>query len=192
MAHPIRVPSMQRDPLHGERVVLKPLAREHLARSVKWFNDSEVTYFLGREGPLTMAEEERWFDEYRQKIDEEIYGIHVEGAHIGNIGLHRIDRVNRKADVGIVIGEHDFWSKGHGTDAMRTILRYAFEHLRLHKVSLDVLDYNERALRSYEKCGFVREGVRRDDLFKRNRFVNLIRMSILEAEFRRTSASGVR
>lgn len=176
---------MQRTPLRGVRVVLRPLEREHLARCVKWFNDPEVTNFLGRDRTLTMAEEERWFDEYRQKVDEEIYAIHVDDAHIGNIGLHRIDRVNRKADVGIVIGEQEFWSKGHGTDAMQTILRYAFERLRLHKVSLDVLDYNTRALRSYEKCGFVREGVRRDELFKGNRYVNLVHMSVLEDEFRR-------
>jgi len=176
---------MQREPLRGEHIVLRPLEREHLARCVKWFNDSDVTYFLGREGPLTMAEEERWFNEYRQKIDEEIYALHVDDVHVGNVGLHRIDRVNRKADVGIVIGERDYWSKGYGTDAMRTILRYAFDRLRLHKISLDVLEYNTRALRSYEKCGFVREGVRRDELLKRKRFVNLVRMSLLESEFRR-------
>src|SRR3990172_7331063 len=163
---------MQREPLRGEHIILRPLEREHLARCVKWFNDSDVTYFLGREGPLTMDE-------------EEIYALHVDDVHVGNVGLHRIDRMNRKADVGIVIGERNYWSKGYGTDAMRTILRYAFDRLRLHKVSLDVLEYNTRALRSYEKCGFVHEGVRRDELLKGKRFVNLVRMSLLESEFRR-------
>jgi RimJ/RimL family protein N-acetyltransferase len=66
---------------------------------------------------------------------------------------------------------------------MNTVLRYAFERLRLHKVNLDVIDYNERAIRVYERCGFVREGVRRDELWKRGRFVNLVRMSLLESEF---------
>ncbi len=170
----------------GDRIVLRPLQREHLPLCVKWFNDQDVTYFLGREGPLTMAEEERWFNEYRQKVDEEIYAIEVNGNHIGNVGLHAIDRANRRASVGIVIGEKEFWSKGYGTDAMRTILLYAFERLRLHKVNLDVLDYNDRAVRVYENCGFIKEGVRRDEIYKRGRFVNLVRMSILESEFRST------
>ena len=175
---------MQREPIAGERVVLRPLQKEHLPRCVTWFNDPDVTYFLGREGPLTMAEEERWFAEYRQKIDEEIYAIEVNGDHIGNVGLHWIDRANRKANVGIVIGEKERWSQGYGTDAMRTILRYAFQRVNLHKVNLDVLDYNDRAIRVYEKCGFVKEGIRRDEIWKRGRFSNLLRMSILESEFR--------
>ena len=163
---------------------MRPLEREHLERCVKWFNDRDVTYYLGREQPLTMAEEERWFAEYRSKVDEEIYAIEVGGNHIGNVGLHGIDRANRKANLGIVIGEKDYWSKGLGTVAMRTVLRYAFEQLRLHKVNLDVIDYNERAIHVYERCGFVKEGVRREELWKRGRFVNLVRMSILENEFR--------
>ncbi len=179
---------MRREPLSGGRVVLRPLEKEHLARCVKWFNDPDVTYFLGREASLTMEEEERWFSEYRSKVDEEIYAIEVDGAHIGNVGLHGIDRANRKASLGIVIGEKDHWSKGLGTDAMNTVLRYAFERLRLHKVNLDVIDYNERAIRVYERCGFVLEGVRRDELWKRGRFVNLVRMSLLEGEFRNGSA----
>jgi len=175
---------MRREPLSGGRVVLRPLEREHLERCVKWFNDREVTYYLGREQPLTMAEEERWFAEYRAKVDEEIYAIEVNGNHVGNVGLHAIDRANRKANLGIVIGEKDYWSKGLGTDAMQTVLRYAFEQLRLHKVNLDVIEYNERAIHVYERCGFVKEGIRREELWKRGRFVNLVRMSILETEFR--------
>jgi RimJ/RimL family protein N-acetyltransferase len=183
---------MRREPLSGGRVVLRPLEKEHLARCVKWFNDPDVTYYLGREQPLTMAEEERWFAEYRSKVDEEIYAIEVDGNHIGNVGLHGIDRANRKASLGIVIGEKEYWSKGLGTDAMRTVLQYAFEGLRLHKVNLDVIDYNRRAIRVYERCGFVKEGVRRDELWKRGTFVNLVRMSLLEGEFRNGAAGPSR
>lgn len=176
---------MRREPLRGDRVVLRLLEREHLPRCVNWFNDPEVTRFLARETPLTMEQEERWYKDYRAKIDEEIYAIEVEGRHIGNIGLHSIDRTNRKANVGIVIGEKEYWSKGFGADAMTTALRYAFGALGLHKVNLDVIEYNARALHLYEKCGFVQEGVRRDEILKRERYVNLIRMSILEEEFAR-------
>ncbi|OGS49063.1 MAG: hypothetical protein A3K68_06735 [Euryarchaeota archaeon RBG_16_68_13] len=176
---------MRREPIRGDRIILRPLEREHLARCVRWFNDPEVTRFLGRDVPLTMPEEERWFNDYRAKVDEEIYAMEVDGDHIGNVGLHNIDRTNRRANVGIVIGEKEYWSKGHGTDAMIAVLRYAFDGLGLHKVNLDVLEYNARAIRVYERCGFVREGVRRDELYKRGRFVNLVRMSILESEFAR-------
>lgn len=169
--------------LRGDRVVLRPLERGDLARCVGWFNDREVTYFLGRDGPLTMEEEERWFANYKAKTDELIFAITIDARHIGNVGLHGIDRSNRRADLGILIGEKELWSRGFGTDALRAVLRYAFHDLHLNKVSLDVIAYNDRAVRVYERLGFVREGVKREDLLKRGRFVDVIRMSVLSREF---------
>ena len=170
--------------LRGARVVLRPLATGDLRRCVKWFSDPQVTQFLGRNAPVTLAEEERWFRDYLRRADEQIFAIEVEGKHVGNLGLHKVDRVHRKADLGIVIGEPTYWSRGYGSEALRAALAYGFDHLGLNKVSLDVLEDNVRALRSYEKCGFVREGVHREDVFKDGRFLNVVRMSILAREFR--------
>ncbi len=174
--------------LHTGRLRLRPLAASDLRRCVKWFSDPLVIRFLGRNGPVTFAEEERWFRDYERRTDEQIFAIEVEGLHIGNIGLHKIDRLHRKAEVGIVIGEPTFWSKGYGTEAMESALHYAFGPLSLNKVSLDVLEINERAIRTYERIGFVHEGVHREDVFKDGRFVHVIRMSILAREF----ADGIR
>ena len=112
--------------LRGERVSLRPLERTDLPRCVAWFNDREVTYYLGRDGPLTMEEEDRWFANYKAKTDELIFAITVDGHHIGNVGLHNIDRNHRRAEVGIVIGEKSHWSKGYGSEALRAVLEYAF------------------------------------------------------------------
>ena len=168
--------------LRGERVVLRPLASTDLRRCVKWFSDPQVIHFLGRNASITLAEEEKWFRDYERRMDEQIFAIEVEGQHIGNLGLHKIDRTHRKAEVGIVIGEPTFWSRGHGSDAMRVALRYGFEVLGLNKISLEVLEYNTRALRTYERLGFRREGVHREDIYKDGRFVNVLRMSLLARE----------
>ncbi len=169
--------------LQGSHVVLRPLATGDLRRCVKWFSDPQVTQFLGRTAPVTLAEEERWYRDYLRRGDEQIFAIEIEGRHVGNLGLHKVDRVHRKADLGIVIGETTYWSRGYGTDAVVTALRYGFGHLALNKVSLDVLEGNLRAIRSYEKVGFVREGIRREDVYRDGRFLNVIRMSILAREF---------
>ncbi len=172
--------------LRGARVLLRPLASTDLRRCVKWFSDPQVIRFLGRNSPVPMAEEERWFRDYEGRTDEQIFAIEVEGQHIGNLGLHKINRVHRKAEVGIVIGEPTFWSKGHGTEAMRVALRYGFHVLGLNKISLDVLEYNVRAIRTYERLGFQREGLHREDVYKDGRFVDVVRMSILARELRET------
>jgi RimJ/RimL family protein N-acetyltransferase len=172
--------------LQSERIRLRPLASTDLRRCVKWFSDPQIIRFLGRNAPVSMPEEERWFRDYERRTDEQIFAIDVDGVHIGNIGLHKIDRAHRKADVGIVIGEAGFWSRGFGTEAMLTALHYAFGPLGLNKVSLDVLEYNERAIRTYERLGFRREGVHREDVYKDGRFINVIRMSMLARELRKT------
>jgi RimJ/RimL family protein N-acetyltransferase len=77
---------------------------------------------------------------------------------IGLIGLYTIFQLHREAFIGIHIGEREFWGKGYGTDALRVLLRYAFEELNLQRISLSVLEGNARAMRSYEKCGFRYEG----------------------------------
>ncbi|MCI4371068.1 MAG: GNAT family N-acetyltransferase [Thermoplasmata archaeon] len=171
-----------RSVLRGEHLLLRPLASTDLRRCVKWFSDPQIIYFLGRNSPVTLAEEERLFRDYERRTDEHIFAIEVDGVHIGNLGLHKIERAHRKADVGIVIGESDYWSKGYGTEAMRVALRYGFEVLGLNKISLDVLEYNERAIRTYERLGFRREGLHREDVYKDGRFVNVIRMGILARE----------
>ena len=165
-------------------MLLRPLASTDLRRCVKWFSDPQVIRFLGRNSPVTFAEEARWFRDYERRTDEQIFAIEVAGHHVGNLGLHRIDRVHRKAEVGIVIGEPTFWSKGFGTEAMRVALRYGFDLLGLNKISLDVLEYNTRAIQTYERLGFQREGLHREDVYKDGRFVNVLRMSILARELR--------
>lgn len=119
--------------------------------------------------------------------DDIVLAIEVrEGSdwvHIGNIGLHRIDWVNRVAKLGIVIGERDYWGRGYGTEAVRTMLRYAFRELGLNRVELEVFAFNARALRCYEKTGFRREGVRRKALFRDGKYHDIILMGILREEF---------
>jgi len=174
--------------LRGDRVLLRPLETGDLRRCVKWFSDPEIIRFLGRGTPVTLAEEERWFHDYERRGDDQIFAIEVEGRHIGNLGLHRIDRTHRKAEIGIVIGEPEFWSKGIGTEAMRVALRYAFGPLGMNKISLEVLEYNARAIHTYEKLGFQKEGVHREDVYKDGRFVHVVRMSLLAREMNDAAA----
>ncbi len=163
-------------------MLLRPLEAGDLRRCVKWFSDPDVIRFLGRGSPVTLAEEERWFHDYQRRGDDQIFAIEVAGRHVGNLGLHRIDRTHRKAEIGIVIGEPEFRSRGIGTEAMRVALRHAFGVLGMNKVSLEVLEYNARAIHTYEKIGFQREGVHREDIYKDGGFVNVVRMSLLARE----------
>ena len=180
--------------IYGERVRLRAIEREDIPRFVRWFNDPEVRRYLTSYEPMSHAVEERWFEEHLARRNDIILAIEVregdEWIHIGNIGLHRIDWKNRTATLGIVIGERGYWGRGYGTDAVRTMLRYAFDELGLNRVELETFSFNPRAIRCYEKAGFVREGVRRRALYRDGRYHDVIIMGILRSEFSSGPAEG--
>jgi RimJ/RimL family protein N-acetyltransferase len=106
-----------------------------------------------------------------------------EGVHIGNCGLHRGRPEDRHAELGIMIGDKDYQSNGYGTDAVMTLVRFAFEQMNLNKVSLGVFEFNERARAVYRKCGFVEEGRAREEYFQDGRYWDIVRMGVLRREF---------
>lgn len=170
--------------LRGRRVTLRALEREDLPRCHRWFNDEEVTKYLLRNDPLSMVEEEGWFEEMVADKSRLVLAIEDEkGNHIGNIGLREIDFRNGKATIGITIGEKDCWGKGYGPEAVRLLLKYVFEELRLYRVESAAFAENQRSIRLHEKCGFVREGVRRGVYFRNGRHSDLVLFGILADEF---------
>ena len=120
-----------------------------------------------------------------QKNDEIFFLISTlhEDRKIGLIGLNGIRWVHGDAWVGIGLGERDYWGKGYGTDAMLVLQRYAFEELNLHRLSLTVFDYNQRAVRSYEKAGFIVEGRARQYLNREGQRYDMVFMGILREEW---------
>ncbi len=104
---------------------------------------------------------------------------------IGEIGLDEVRFSQGDASASIGLGEREFWGRGYGTDAMRLLLRYAFTELNLRRVSLDVFEYNPRAVRSYEKVGFKAEGRMRAMLNREGKRWDLVFMGILREEWER-------
>jgi RimJ/RimL family protein N-acetyltransferase len=102
---------------------------------------------------------------------------------IGFVGLWIEAWNSREAWVGIGLGEREYRGKGYGTEAMRVALRYAFTELNLERVSLITFAYNTRALRSYEKAGFRREGVVRQSVLRDGQRYDDVYMGILRAEW---------
>ncbi len=155
----------------GQKVRLRALERADLPHCVEWFKDPEVREFIFLDKPMSLAEEEKWYEEQLKRTNERVFAIEtVRGKYIGNLGLLKIDTKNRHAEIGIFIGDKASWGKGYGTDAIKQGLRYAFEELNLHKVYLTHFANNARGRRCYEKCGFVQEGVLRDHAFKGGRY----------------------
>lgn len=98
--------------------------------------------------------------------------------HIGNIKLDQFDWISRTAELGILIGDRNFWGKGIATEACRLLLDYAKKDLNLNKVTLSVFSNNPAAKRVYEKLGFVEEGCLRQHLFIDGKYEDKFYMSV--------------
>ncbi len=103
--------------------------------------------------------------------------------YIGSIGLHGIDWINRRAELGIVIGYEEYLDKGYGTEAIKLLLDFSFRQINLHRVRLRVHEYNQRGIQCYKNCGFKEEGRMRDEIFYQGKFWDMIFMGILEDEY---------
>jgi RimJ/RimL family protein N-acetyltransferase len=109
---------------------------------------------------------------------------------IGTCAFSQLDGDNGSALYHITIGEHDAWGHGYGSEATALMIAHAFTQLTLHRVALTVFEFNARAIRAYEKCGFKVEGRARDAIFRDGRFWAEIHMSILAEEWEARQKPG--
>ena len=172
--------------IEGKLVRLRAVEPEDAENAFRWMNDHEVTRNLMARYPFSLESEREWVKGAGKPLDFANARFAVEtkdGVHIGHCGLHNASAENRRAELGIMIGEKEYWGRGFGTDAMLTLLRFAFQQMNLHKVTLGVFEFNERGRVMYTKLGFVEEGRFREDLFQDGRYWDLIRLSILRREY---------
>ena len=174
--------------IYSDRLRLRAPERADIPRFVDWLNDPEVRAGLLLALPLSQADEEGWFERMLTRpMEEHPLTIEVrqgeEWSMIGNCGFHNIDWRSRSAEVGIFIGEKSLWNKGYGTEVMRLLLKHGFHTLNLNRIALEVYENNPRAVRSYEKVGFVHEGRKRQGMYKDGKFIDILLMSVLHSEW---------
>jgi RimJ/RimL family protein N-acetyltransferase len=172
-----------RPPLEGRLVRLRAPEVEDAARLNDLFNDPDVLAGLMIAFPQPQAGFEEWVRASRNSDTEINFVIEtLDGEPIGGCGLRFLNLRNRSANLGIWIGQ-PHWDQGYGTDAVRTLCRFAFHHLNLQRVDLHVYATNPRARRSYENVGFQLEGTLRRAQFVGGRHVDEHVMSLLAEEF---------
>ena len=175
----------------GGRIYLRPLTRADAVAFVPWVNDPEVTRTLAIGSRIMdVRAEEVLIEKTNASAHDVLFGIVVQRTEqlIGSIGLNQVDFRHRSASLGMMIGEKGVWGKGYGTEATRLVVQYAFGELHLNRVQLHVYEYNLRGIRVYEKVGFRREGVLRQEHGYDGRFWDTVVMAILREEWEKGPA----
>jgi RimJ/RimL family protein N-acetyltransferase len=174
--------------LEGKRIALRDFLIEDIESVYDWICQPDITrYLVTGSLPKTLRETEAYVERQMARTDPLNHAfvimLRADASSIGITACHNIDWPNRVAEVGIIIGEPEQLSRGYGTEALMLLLGYSFDRLNLHRVFLRVLDFNQRAIESYLKCGFSKEGRLRDAVFLDGDYHDVIVMSILEEEF---------
>ena len=145
----------------GKRVILRELARGDVDEMARWPRFDEPELQWANIELATARERDAWYERSRSNPTRRRFTVFArDGRCVGTIGLRNIDFRFGEGTLGIIINSADVGG-GYGTDAVRTIVRYAFERLGLRKVYLDVAEGNERARRCYDRVGFARIGQHR-------------------------------
>ncbi len=172
--------------LIGQALYLRPVERADAPLLQGWINNPDITRTILSRPPINLQAEEEYIDRVTRSEHDLVLLIVLRETDrpIGAVGLHQIDFRNRHACFGITLGEPSEWGKGHGTEATRLIVAHAFETLNLNRLWLQVYEYNERALRCYERVGFKKEGVLRQENYREGRYWDTLVMGILRSEWK--------
>lgn len=155
----------------------------------QWLRNSEYMLLLDTDPPILWSEKtlkdriEKDLEENHEDVFYAMIRTLEEDRYIGFLAFFETFWNHGDAWVAIGLGEAEFWGRGYGSEAMQLALRYAFNELNFHRVTLGVFEYNRRAIRSYQKVGFVEEGRIRGEFLRQGKRWDMIFMGILREEW---------
>ena len=160
--------------LAGDLCYLRALLPSDLAGPMAtWENDFEVRRYLFRGLRPAHPEAIRRAAEASRDSERDVEFAVIRSdsdTHVGVTGIHSVNWVARTGEFRILIGARDAWGTGLGTEATQLTVAYAFESLNLNRVWLGVNAEHASAIHLYEKCGFVREGVLRQEYYRHRKY----------------------
>lgn len=173
-------------------IKLEYFSREDFQQLMEWMNSEHlITNWAGSLFRYPLTEESLdWYIEDTNDIHSSDAFIYkavntLTGKTVGHISLGSVSKKNRSGRISrVLVGNTHERGKGVCTGMINAVLKIGFEDLNLHRISLGVYDFNHAAIRCYEKCGFVKEGLMRDVLRYEDEYWSLWEMSILEEEWR--------
>ena len=167
--------------LEGSLIRLRPMTLEDATeRYLAWTQDPETMKFLETQPNSYTVTQLR---EYVKKVLEDprnhFFAIedHAGGAHIGNIKLGPVDENNRVGDIGLLIGDKDFWGRGVATESIQLLVQHAFTDLKLHKVTAGAYIEHIASIKAFRKVGFIIEGIRHSHYQRNNNYKDAVLMA---------------
>lgn len=172
-------------PLVQDTIHLRPLVFGDIELLYNWATDITIQVYAGWSRPLSLA---AFTEKHTRRITQPseeliLFGVEYEQRLVGHVQLALIDHVERRAAVGVVIGDKSVWGKGVGGAALTMLLDYAFTVQNLERIYAEAYGFNTRSHRLLERVGFQREGVLRQHEMHNGSRQDMHIFGILKHEF---------
>lgn len=164
-------------------IKIRKFKEEDIPYKVKWINDYKNNKYLHYDLPLKEDKTLLWFNSIKDRKDRVDYTITYDGEPVGLIGLINIDNKNRKAEYYITLGEEKYKGKGIAFVASDMLIKEGFNTYNLNKIYLYTEVENTSAQRLFERVGFIKEGLLREDLIQDGRKVDRFLYGLVVAEY---------
>ena len=148
--------------IEGTKIIIRPKKLSDAEDDYKWQSDAELSA-LDAMPPFRLSFRD-FLDEYiillkRPVYDRIAFAVETpDGKHIGNCVYYNVNNDKSETEIGIMIGERDYWDQGYGTDTVTTLINYIFQNFKFSRIHLKTLETNTRAQRCFQKCGLTPYG----------------------------------
>jgi diamine N-acetyltransferase len=170
-----------------KRIKLRALSTDDIDKTLNWHNQEDISdLYSGHPFPVNIEMERKWLEKViTSNFPTTVFGIEYSENKIliGITLLKDINMINRTAEYAIYIGDEQYRGKGLSLEATLETLKFGFNKLGVNRIYLKVLEENNKAIKLYQKTGFVKEGLLRSAVFKNNVFKNELVMGLLREEF---------
>jgi RimJ/RimL family protein N-acetyltransferase len=176
--------------LTGSKVTIGPLVATDCMSLFRWFNDAETARLDLAYRPIDWASHKSWFDSIGRDASKVLFAIRRNGdtGLVGVVTVAQIHNVHRSAEIGVRIGEERDRGHGFGSEALALTLDFCWDSLNLQRTWLHTFKHNERAIRTYAKAGFKREGLLRRAAYIDGQWVDVVIMAKLRPSNRAPGA----
>ena len=164
-------------------VTIRKFDRTDIPKKVEWINNPENNQFLHYDIPICVEKTEKWFDSHEGEDTRFDAVIEADGIPVGTIGLLAIDKKNSKAEYYIAMGETAYKGKGVAKKASKLILEYGFQTIGLNRIYLFTEVENIAAQKLFEKVGFTKEGIIRQDIVSHGCYVDRFAYGLLREDW---------
>lgn len=173
--------------INGTNLYFSNIEKEDMLYLYKWFSDIEFLNYYDYIPPVPQCEDKvyKTFDEYKTKNESEVFAIKLcaDNKIIGIAGFDDIIKSNETATIFIGIGNKELRGKGYGKESLNILLNYGFNIMNLHRIQLNVIEFNVSAIKLYESVGFKKQGIYREFVPRENIRYDLFLYDLLKTEW---------